>query len=105
MKEWEMKVLKLTIAEMKRKNEEVGDHWFSKGAMDFFNTRIEAGPNVKNIFITSEAMEPDAERKYTLRWFVENTSKVRTLGEFCEFDTLEEARKARKWVSQQKFIG
>lgn len=96
-----MEVLKLTINEMKRMNEEVGQHWFSEGAMNIFNTRIEAGPNKENIFITSDAMDPDAERRYTLRLFGAKTSKVDTIGEFQEFATLEEAKKARKEISKK----
>lgn len=99
-----MEVLKLTINEMKRMNEEVGQHWFSKGAMNIFNTRIEAGPNKENIFITSDAMDPDAERRYTLRLFVSETSKVETVGNFCEFDTLDEARRGRRWLASQPWF-
>ncbi|MED4840423.1 hypothetical protein P9695_08895 [Weizmannia sp. CD-2023] len=46
----------MTISEMKRLNKLAGQHWFNKGAMEFFNTKIEAKPNKNNLFITSEHM-------------------------------------------------
>ena len=85
----------LTITEMKRLNKEAGQHWFSEGAMKFFNTKIEAKPNKNNLFITSEC--PDGGvRRYTIRRFNPETYEVETASEFWEFETLEEAKAARK---------
>ena len=81
----------LTISEMKR----LDSRWFEKGTMKFFNTKIESQPNKDNIFITSERMELDQKKRFTLRKFNTETNKVNTLGEFQEFGTIEEARKAR----------
>jgi hypothetical protein len=90
-----MKMTKLTITEMKRRNLAQGQHWFSKGAMSFFNTRVEAQPNKNNVFITSEHTG-DENRKFTLRQFDTATNKVETVGEFMEYETLAEAKEARK---------
>ena len=81
----------LTISEMKQ----LDSKWFSKGTMKFFNSKIESQPNKDNIFITSERMELDQKKRFTLRKFNTETNKVNTLGEFQEFGTIEEARKAR----------
>lgn len=89
--------LKLSISEMKRKNKETGQSWFDKGAINFFCTRIEASPNAKNIFITSEWSNFNNEtRKYTLRWFDTSTSEVVTLGNFQQYHYLSDAKRARK---------
>jgi hypothetical protein len=87
---------KLTITEMKKRNQEQGQKFFSKGAMDFFNTTIEARPDKNNIFITSEFMDDPENKRYSLRRFDTETDKVETVGEFQEYGTLEEARQARK---------
>ena len=81
----------LTISEMKQ----LDSKWFSKGTMKFFNSKIESQPNKDNIFITSERMELDQKKRFTLRKFNQETNKVNTLSEFQEFGTIEEARKAR----------
>lgn len=85
----------LTITEMKARNEEAGNNWFSKGAMRFFNTIIEAKPNVKDIFITSDRMETSMPKRYTLRRFDRETNTVETISEFQEFASLDAARNAR----------
>jgi hypothetical protein len=82
----------MSITEMKAKN----PNWFSKEAMRFFSTKIEAKPNKKGIFITSEQFDENAPRKYTLRKFNTETNMVDTVGEFQGYNTLAEAREARK---------
>lgn len=86
--------MKMTVSEMKRRNFDAGMHWFSKDTMNFFKTKIAAEPNSKNYFITSEH-SGDGKRKYTIRHFDEFTSKVRTVGEFMKYPTLEEAKRER----------
>lgn len=88
-----MKKHQVTITEMKQLNKEAGQHWFSKGAMKFFGTKIVAKPNRLNYFITSE--ELGSETRYTLRYFEVSTSTVQTVGELGDFGTLEEARQRR----------
>ena len=44
----------ISIEEMKRRDLETGQYWFSKGAMEFFNTKIESEPTEKGYFVTSE---------------------------------------------------
>jgi len=91
---------KLTITEMKKRNEEAGFHWFKKDTMEYFGTVIEAKPNKDNIFITSEWADFEySKRKYTLRKYNTETNNVETTGEFLAYETLEEAREARKELS------
>jgi hypothetical protein len=86
---------KLTINEMKAMHEAKGGHWFEEGAMSFFNTTIETQPTKNNIFITSEYMDDPSDKKFSLRKFCPDTCMVDTLGDFREFDTITDARKAR----------
>lgn len=93
---------KMTISEMKELNKMNGGHWFDKGAMKFFNTKIEAQPNIENIFITSEYMENPSDKKYSLRWFNTQENAVETLDGFQAFRTLDAAKEARKKYTQGK---
>ena len=81
---------KYTLAEMKK----ACPHWFEKGAMAFFDSRIESKPDAWNMFLTSEQFEHHMERRYTIRMFVplaNGGSKIATVGPFHEY-TLEEAK-------------
>jgi hypothetical protein len=88
----------ISIKSMKARNKAAGFHWFDKAAMRFFNTAIETVPNKDYIFITSDYMDDPAEKRYTLRWFDPQTSKVETLGDFQAYETIEQARQARRGV-------
>ena len=60
----------ITLAEMKKRDSETGQISFFKGAMAFFNTKIESEPTEKGYFVTSQYME-DPKRKtlMTIRFF------------------------------------
>ena len=88
----------ITIAEMKRRDSETGQYWFSKGAMAFFNTKIESEPNEKGYFVTSEYMEDPKTKRYTIRLFNLTTNKVETIGDFRQYETLSEAIGALNYV-------
>jgi hypothetical protein len=92
----EYKMKKLTFNEMAALQAERNLHWFDKSSMNFFNTTLETQPNKINIFITSDRMELDMPKQYSLRWFNPETCNVETLGEFQAYDTIAEAREARK---------
>ena len=81
----------ITIAEMKKRNEKQGQYWFSKGAMAFFNTKIESEPTEKGYFITSEYIEDPDKKRYTIRLFDLDTNMVQTIGDFRQYETLSEA--------------
>lgn len=82
-----------TITEMKKLSKEVGQDWFNKGAMEFFNTKVE-GEAKGNHFITSEYMDDKSQKKYSIRQFDPSTYKVDTVGEFQEYETLQDAKNA-----------
>ncbi len=87
---------KLTITEMKKLNNEVGETWFGRKEMEFFNTKIETKPNKENMFITSEYMDDPQLKKYSIRQFNLISKKIETISEFQEYDTLENAKQGMR---------
>ena len=93
----------LTLAEMKKINQDLGMHFFDKDAVKFFNSKFETkgirkGNNV--YFITSEQFEPTIgekePRKYTIRDMDLNDGSIDTVGEFQQYDSKESAKKVLK---------
>jgi hypothetical protein len=93
-------MIRLTLTEMKQANKAIDHHWFSKGSMEFFNTRIVEQPNKFNMFITSEQFNDESPKGYNIRYFNEKTSKVETIGDFQKFDSLEQAKKIRLTIAK-----
>lgn len=84
-----------TISEVKKANKEIGHFFFEKSTMIFFNSRIESGVLKGRFFITSERFDENSPRLFTLRE-VDNDGRVNTLGEFQEFNTIQEAKEYLK---------
>ena len=78
-----------TIAKMKAIQKENNRYWFDGN--EFFNTTIET-QSKKNFFITSERMEIDFPKKYSIRYFNETTGSIETVGDFQDFDEFENAK-------------
>jgi hypothetical protein len=71
---------------IKRYNElHPGKHWFDEDTMDFFNTEIEYVQS-DGFFITSERMELEDPKRYSIRQLTDKPEQVITHGEFCGFD-------------------
>jgi len=71
-------------------NKAIGNHWFDKSSMRFFNTKIESRLIAGKRFITSEK-GPDEVRRYTVREALPS-GEIDTVGEFQEYRTLEAAK-------------
>jgi hypothetical protein len=71
----------MTFVQMKLANKAIGQYWFDKGSMAFFNTKLIGQPDAFNLFITSET-NPSDETRYTVRLFAYHSSKVLTVGDF-----------------------
>ena len=84
-----------TMTEFKNKNKSEGYHFFDDDTMEFFNSKIETSLFSDDTFITSEQGPHHNSKKYTIRKALADGS-VETVSEFCEFDSLKEARQARK---------
>lgn len=79
-----------SMKEVKEANEAIGNHWFSEGAMAFFNSVIETELIGRRYFVTSERMELSHPKQYTIREACEDGT-IETVGDFQEFDSLDEA--------------
>lgn len=92
-----------TFMAMAIRNRARGGHWFEHDSMELFGTRFESDPDLigdEYYFITSEqdrSGDPsrsawEGVRRYTIR--AEYKGRIRTVGEFGEFETLSEAQEA-----------
>ena len=78
----------LTITQMARANKAIGQFWFDKDSMAFFNTKIVGSPDAFNMFVTSER-NPEGKTAYNLRLFAYHSSKVITVGDFHKMTRAE----------------
>lgn len=85
-------------------NKRAGRHFFSPGALAFFDSRVYEEVFHGVIFITSEqnnrglSNNEHNERFWTLRVIDGSTGVVSTLGRFQQFDSLDRAREAAQDV-------
>lgn len=84
-----------SLDEIRAKNEEIGHHWFSPRTLAFFQSRIMKDLHLGAFFISSEmdTYRADARREYTIRG-AKPCGCIETVGEFGQYATLAEARKA-----------
>ena len=89
----------MSLEEFKKLNKEIGNHWFSVGAMHFFDSKIHDFDEDNGIFITSECGPfGKGPRAYTIRKADFESGRVSTMGEFQKFATLSEARTKMKKI-------
>lgn len=74
-----------TMADIKRANKAAGRHWFDKGALAFFRSKIEPKVYGGRYFITSEQFDDAAPRRYSVR-MAEPDGSISTVGEFQAYD-------------------
>jgi hypothetical protein len=79
-----------TIAAIKRANKASGQYWFSPSTMRFFNSEIETNVLYGRYFITSERMNLDMPKQYSIRC-VEEDCGIDTIGKRGEFSTKNDA--------------
>ena len=88
----------LTLTDIKNNNKKAGRHWFDKDTMRFFDSRIESKLYSDNTFITSEQQSYQHPREYTIRIALNSGVDIESVGEFQQFETLEQAREYRKTI-------
>mgnify|MGYP000912744957 CR=1 FL=1 len=71
-------------------NKASGLCWFDSKTMKFFNTTIESGVIKGKFFITSERMELDMPKEYSIRVITED-SKIHTVANRGQFKSVTEA--------------
>lgn len=74
------------ITAIKRANKEIGHHFFSKGALRFFNSTVYPRVYGGRYFVTSEFSSGTAPVRYTVRG-AEPNGAIKTVSEFQEFAT------------------
>ena len=79
------------MTELKRRHKAGGGIFFSRSAMQFWNSKIESPLMGGKYFVTSEGS--DITRRFTVRQAVANGDRVEitTLSDYQEFETLDEA--------------
>ncbi len=80
-----------TIADVRTFNRLAGRCWFSAESMKFFNSKIESELYKGYYFITSERMELDYPKQYTIR-HLHADGHISTASKFQEFNNIEDAR-------------
>lgn len=90
-----------TIADVRAANKAAGQHWFERGTMRFFQTRIESALYGGRCFITSEQcpIGTGHPRLYSIREALP-TGRIETVGEFQQYRHIEDAREAARKLAQ-----
>ena len=88
-----------SIEDIKRKHR---GHWFSKGAMSFFNSRV--GDKIKAgkilfYFVSSEKFDYKTPRYYSIRSYNALTDTIETVGEFQGYSS-----NASAWNAVERLI-
>jgi hypothetical protein len=91
---------KLTIANMKNFSLENGDNFFEYNPRR--ETAIECNPTEEGFFISSEKdIDEPTTRRYTVRRFEFWDGDVKTVGDYLEHGTKEEALKAMEKYAEE----
>ena len=92
-----------TIDQMKAANARLGHHWFTPGAMRFFNSRALSGVYAGRLFVSSEQYRSRhtgyRARLYTIR-AVSDAGGVSTVGEFQQYSTRRRAIAAARAMAE-----
>lgn len=86
----------MTISEIKAANAARGFHFFERGTLKFFGSRV-SSQTFGDVFITSEVDFHGRNRRYTVRR-LNDRGAVDTIGEFRQYATLSDAVAAAKAV-------
>jgi hypothetical protein len=74
-------------------NSSKGFHWFDKGSMAFFRSRVSNWDSISGLFISSER-GPNGGRAYSIRKADFETGNVSTIGKFQAYDSIGSAKTA-----------
>ena len=94
-----------TTTELKQLARDCGNHFFSPGAMRFFNSRVGAKVYRGRYFVTSEQYSEEP-RRYTLRSFAyaDGVLMIDTVGEFGQYATGRDAVPDMNWLFAYNFF-
>ena len=77
-------------------------HWFDPASKRFFSSRVDQTATVKDgkaYFTSSEQFDCDAPRLYSVRVCDLTTGDIDTVGEFQQYETASQARRAIKQLA------
>ena len=85
----------ISIAQIRKHNEAIGHHFFSKDTMKFFSSKVYEDLHLGQYFITSEMNKyaTNPKREYTIR-HANGTGDIDTVGVFGGYASLKSARTA-----------
>ncbi len=92
-----------TMADVRRANKAIGNHWFERDTMRFFDSRVESTLYGGRYFITSEQFhgsQGSLPRRFTLRR-VEPDGSIEDESAFQAYSTIELARVAARIATHQ----
>ena len=78
---------------------ENGGHFFDRATMRFFRSRVSKYLLPNRCFVTSEQYDDKTPRLYTVRRFRADFCEVDTVGEFQQYRTSAQAKKAAEAVT------
>lgn len=81
----------MTMEDAIRIYKDAGGHFFDKAAMRFFNSVIETDLMDNGCFVTSERMEENFPKRYTIRAFSEDYTTVEDVSEFQAYGSFADA--------------
>lgn len=86
-----------TISDVRQANRSIGNHFFDRSTMRFFDSRVESSLYAGRFFITSEKAGFSAyDRKFTIREALPS-GEVKTVGNsFNKYHSIEDAREECK---------
>ncbi len=68
-----------------------GNKWFNEETMKFWDSHIESELFDNLTFVSSELTHDGKERRYTIRRYVPDCKDIETVGEFLQYDAVEDA--------------
>ena len=86
--------MRYSIEEVIRANKAAGYHFFDKDTMEFFGSKVVCPVFENCCFVTEEDDFLRTQKLYTVRQFDPLTGSIEIVGEFQEYETVEEAIKA-----------
>lgn len=92
-----------TVDEIKARARHAESHFFDKGTMRFFDSRVGNTVYGGRFFITSEQFHHGDEslpRMWTIREASPN-GNISTVGRFQQYETLHDAVKAAQWLAEK----
>lgn len=89
-----------TVKQVRQANKAIGQHFFDRGTMRFFASRVGRRVYRGCYFISSERREYDEPRRYTIRRVAED-GRVYTVGNFQAYKSARAARRAIEQLPEE----